>query len=74
MKERVDSGLGNVGVLVPIECAVEERVRIATLLPPATQIVDQRVYTRSSQAGILLHIPIGIEERVRITSFRSAAR
>jgi hypothetical protein len=73
MKERVDSGLCDVGVLVPIKRAVEQRVWIATLLPPATQIVDQRVYARGSQAEILLHIPIRIEERVRITSLRSAA-
>jgi hypothetical protein len=72
--ERIDSSSHGVAALSQVKSGIEQRVWIATLLPPATQIVDQRVYTRGSQAGILLHIPIRIEERVRITSFRSAAR
>src|SRR5579872_5539178 len=72
MKQRVHSGLANLGITSQIKNGVEERMRPEVSVIAVVQIIRQGICTWRLLA--LAQIEVRVEQRVRIATFKRARR
>ena len=66
MRQRIEAGLGDVGIGVAVVVRIELRPRTAPFAPTVGQVVAQRIDACADDVGIGLAVP-GVVEQARLT-------
>ncbi|MGH7187571.1 MAG: hypothetical protein ACREF0_00100 [Acetobacteraceae bacterium] len=68
VEQRVDAGLGNLGILLQIPRRIEQQMRVAPLGCAEFQEVLERIDPAFRDVGILIEVIRGVKQRVRVVA------